>query len=102
MSLVRGSGNVFRDLGLANPETRQLKAILAGQVTRVLAERGLSTRQAQNLTGIDHGDFSRVRSAKPSRFTVDRLIAMLEGLGQEVEVTVDVRPRAPGRAPAFA
>jgi predicted XRE-type DNA-binding protein len=48
---------------------------------------------AKELTGIDHGDFSRVRRAKLDRFTAERLIAMLEGLGQEVHVSVDVRPR---------
>jgi predicted XRE-type DNA-binding protein len=92
MELVHGGGNVFRDLGRPNPEARQLKAILAGQVLKVLDERGLSTRKAQELTGIDHGDFSRVRRAKLERFTVERLMAMLEGLGQQVEVSVIVRP----------
>jgi predicted XRE-type DNA-binding protein len=101
MELVHGSGNVFRDLGRPNPEVRQLKAILAGQVLRVLDDRGLSTRKAQELTGIDHGDFSRVRRAKLDRFTVERLMAMLEGLGQEVEISVDVHPRTgAAKAPA--
>ena len=27
MELIHGSGNVFRDLGLSNPEVEQLKAI---------------------------------------------------------------------------
>jgi predicted XRE-type DNA-binding protein len=100
MELVHGSGNIFRDLGRPNPEARQLKAILAGQVLKVLDESGLSTRKAQELTGIDHGDFSRVRRAKLDRFTVERMIAMLEGLGQEVEVSVDVHPRRPVAASA--
>jgi predicted XRE-type DNA-binding protein len=100
MELVHGSGNIFHDLGRPNPEARQLKAILAGQVLKVLDESGLSTRKAQELTGIDHGDFSRVRRAKLDRFTVERMIAMLEGLGQEVEVSVDVHPRRPVAASA--
>ncbi len=91
MELVHGSGNLFRDLGRPNPQARQLKAILAGQVLKVLDDQGHG--KAQELTGIDHADFSRVRRAKLDRFTVERLIAMLEGLGQEVEVSVDVHPR---------
>lgn len=89
-----------RDLGRPNPEARQLKAILAGQVLKVLDDHGLSTRKAQAMTGIDHADFSRVRRAKLDRFTVERLIAMLEGLGQEVEVSVDVHPKRTPAAPA--
>lgn len=98
MELVHGSGNIFRDLGRAHPEARQLKAILAAQVLRVLDEAGLSTRKAQELSGFDHGDFSRVRRARLERFTVERLIAMLEGLGQEVAVSVEVHPRRPEAA----
>jgi len=97
MELLHGSGNVFRDLGRPNPEARQLKAVLAGQILKVLDERALSTREAQTLTGIDHGDFSRVRRARLDRFTVERLMAMLEGLGQEIEISVSVHPRQ--RAP---
>ncbi len=98
MELVHGSGNVFRDLGRAHPEARQLKAILAAQVLRVLDEAGLSTRKAQELSGFDHGDFSRVRRSRLERFTVERLIAMLEGLGQDVAVSVEVHPRRPEAA----
>ncbi len=46
------------------------------------------------MTGIDHGDFSRVRQAKLGRFTVERLITLLEGLGQEVEVRSAAQPNA--------
>jgi len=99
MELVHGSGNLFRDLGRPNPEARHLKAILAGQVLRVLDERGLSTRKAQEMTGIDHGDFSRVRRAKLDRFTVERMMAMLDGLGQDVAVSVDVRPKRVAKEP---
>jgi predicted XRE-type DNA-binding protein len=80
MEPVHGSGNIFCDRGRPNAEARQLKAILAGQVLKVLNAQGLSTRKAQEITGIDHGDFSSARRAKLDRFTVERLIAMPEGL----------------------
>jgi predicted XRE-type DNA-binding protein len=35
-----------------------------------------------------------VRQAKLSRFTIDRLMAMLDRLDQDVEVTVSVQPKA--------
>jgi predicted XRE-type DNA-binding protein len=93
MELVYGSGNIYRDLGRPNPEARQLKAILAAQISMVLKGEGITTRQAQEMTGVNHADFARVRAGKLDRFTVDRLLAMLEGLGQEVEVSVTVHPR---------
>ena len=91
--LVHGSGNVFRDLGHANPESEQLKAILAAKIIGVLDFQGLSVRKAHELSGFAAADFSRVRQAKLSRFTIDRLLAMLDRLGQDVEVAVTVRQR---------
>ena len=92
--LVHGSGNVFRDLGLANPEIGQLKAILAAKTIDVLDNQNISVRRAHEMTDFAAADFSRVRQAKLSRFTIDRLMAMLERLGQVVEVTVSVQPRS--------
>jgi predicted XRE-type DNA-binding protein len=93
MELIHGSGNVFRDLGLPNPEVEQLKAILAAKIIGILDEQKLTVRRAHELTGFAAADFSRVRQAKLSRFTVDRLMSMLDKLDQDVEVTVSVQPR---------
>jgi predicted XRE-type DNA-binding protein len=92
--LVRGSGNVFRDFGDPDAEILQLKAILAAKIIDVLDEQKISVRRAHEITGFAAADFSRVRQAKLQRFTLDRLIAMLTKLGQDVEVSVNVRPRS--------
>ena len=91
--ITRGSGNVFRDLVLPNPEIEQLKAILAAKIIGVLDGQKLSVRAAHEVTGFAAADFSRVRQAKLGRFTIDRLMAMLDRLDQDVEVTVNVQPR---------
>jgi predicted XRE-type DNA-binding protein len=39
-------------------------------------------------------EFSRIRNAKLERFTIDRMITILGKLGQDVEVTVNVRQRS--------
>lgn len=93
--LVRGSGNIFRDLDLPEPELEQLRSILAARIIKALDEQGLTVRRAQELTGFAAADFSRVRRANLGRFTVDRLMTMLARLGQDVEVTVNDRPRRP-------
>jgi predicted XRE-type DNA-binding protein len=95
MELIHGSGNVFRDLGLPNSNLEQLRSILAAKIIGVLDDRHLTIRKAQELTGISAADFSRVRQVKLERFTVDRLMHILDRLGQEVEVSVDIHPRTP-------
>ncbi len=93
--LVRGSGNVFRDLGMDNPGLRQLKATLAGQIVRALDERRLTVRQAHELTGVAAADFSRIRQVKLERFTVDRLMTILGRLERDVDVSIEVHARRP-------
>jgi predicted XRE-type DNA-binding protein len=95
LEIVRGSGNVFRDFGYADADIRQAKALLGTQIIHVLDKEALSTRDAEARSGVSHSEFSRIRQAKFSRFTIDRLMAILGRLGQEVELSVDVRPRKP-------
>jgi predicted XRE-type DNA-binding protein len=96
--MIRGSGNLFRDLGHPDADREQLRALLAARIIGVLDERKLTVRAAQEMTGVAAADFSRIRKAKLGRFTIDRLMTILAGLGQEVEVTVTVRPRGVGSA----
>jgi predicted XRE-type DNA-binding protein len=91
--IIRGTGNVFRDLGHADADKEQLRALLAARIIGVLDDRKLSVRAAHEVTGVAAADFSRIRNAKLDRFTIDRLMTILSGLGQQVEVTVDVHPR---------
>lgn len=97
MELIRGSGNVFRDFGYPDAEVRQAKALLAAEIVKVLDAQGLSTRQAEARTGIAHAEFSRIRNVKLERFTLDRLLTILDKLGQNVELSVTVTPRMKDR-----
>jgi predicted XRE-type DNA-binding protein len=95
MEVVRGSGNVFRDLGHASPDVEQLKAILASEIIKMLDRKGLSVRAAHAQTGIAAADFSRIRNADLGRFTLDRLLSIINRLGSRVEVRVKLRTVLP-------
>ena len=94
--LIRGSGNVYADLGIKNPEQRQLRAILAAEIGKTLADEKLTVRAAEKITGVAAADFSRIRQAKLKGFTIDRLMTILDRLGRDVEVSVSVLPRVAG------
>jgi predicted XRE-type DNA-binding protein len=91
LELVRGSGNVFRDMNHASPDVMQLKAILAAEIIKILDREGLTVRGAHASTGIAAADFSRIRSADLGRFTLDRLISILNRFGARVDVRVRIR-----------
>ena len=91
LGLARGSGNVFRDLGHQDADVEQFKAILAAEIIKALDREGLSVRAAHSRTGVAAADFSRIRHADLGRFTVDRLMSILNRLGSRIEVKVRVR-----------
>ena len=93
LDTVHGSGNLFRDLGDTDSDVRQLKTLLAAEIIKLLDRKQLTVRKAQELTGVDAGDFARIRNAKLERFTVDRLIGIVNRLGSRVDVSVRLRRR---------
>ena len=94
LDVVRGSGNAFRDLGHKSADAEQFKAILAAEVIKALNRERLTVRAAHARTGVAAADFSRICNANLGRFTVDRLISVLNRLGSRVEVKVRVRRAA--------
>jgi len=92
LEVTRGSGNVYRDLGHANADVKQFKALLAAEILKTLDRQQLSVRQAQVRTGIAAADFSRIRNADLGRFTLDRLMSIINRLGSRVDVKLKVRP----------
>ena len=91
---VRGSGNIYRDFDVPDADVRHLKAALVAQIIKTLDKKGLNIRKAQSLTGIDAGYFSRVLEADFRRISIERLMAMLNGLGLRLEVAVKANPVA--------
>lgn len=99
--LVRGSGNVFADLGLPDAELEQFRAILAAEIGKTLAADKLTVRAAEKLTGVAAADFSRIRQARLKSFTIDRLMTILDRLNRKVQVSVAVHKRDPARQSAL-
>jgi predicted XRE-type DNA-binding protein len=91
--LIKGSGNVYQDFGRPNAGLEQARAIVCAQIIKIMDDRRLSTKDAERLTGVAHTEFSRLRNAKLSRFTLDRLITILGKLDQSVEINISFHPR---------
>ena len=92
--VTRGSGNVFADLGMANPEERLAKAQLASLIDDVIRERGLTQQEAAALMGIDQPKVSHLLRGRLSGFSTQRLIDFLNALGRDVEIVVRAAPKS--------
>ena len=87
-----GSGNVFADMGLPDPEERYAKAMLSILISRAIKARGLTQAEAAKLLGTTQPKISAVMRGRLSGFSIDRLFRFLTALGMDVHV--DVRPAA--------
>ncbi len=83
-----GSGNIFADLGFANPEREELKARLTLQIYRLIKQRGLTQTEAGEILGIKQPHVSSLMRGQSGAYSVERLMDFLTALGQDVEITV--------------
>ena len=92
----KGSGNVFADLGLPNPEQELLKARLTLQIYKIVKARGLTQTQAGEILGIKQPHVSALMRNRAGNFSVGRLMEFLTALGQDVKITVGPTRKARG------
>src|SRR5262245_48896702 len=83
-----GSGNVFADLGLANPDLALAKAQLVQRIGNLIAERKLTQVKAAGLLGLDQPKVSALVRGRVEGYSMDRLFKFLTALGQRVEIVV--------------
>ena len=90
-----GSGNVFADLGLPNPEECQLKAYLIMEIGDAISGDGLTKKQAAQKLGLSQHDFSELLEGALADFSVNQLVSYLNCLGRDVTLSASVWKRAP-------
>jgi predicted XRE-type DNA-binding protein len=85
---VESSGNVFADLGIANPDEMLAKADLAIRIAEILRRRRLTQTQAAVVLGVDQPKVSALIRGRLSGFSIERLLRFLLRLGADVSITV--------------
>ena len=96
--VVRGSGNVFADLGFAQPEEELTKAKLASLIRQVIERKHLTQASAGAVMSIDQPKVSALLNGRLGNFSSERLMRFLTALGQDVRITVKSKPHRRERA----
>ncbi|MEN9521548.1 MAG: hypothetical protein RLZZ381_4136 [Cyanobacteriota bacterium] len=89
-----GSGNVFADLDLPNPEERLIKAELARRISEIIRQRALTQVEAAELLEIDQPKVSALTRGRLNGFSTTRLFRFLNALGSDVEIVVKPKPES--------
>jgi predicted XRE-type DNA-binding protein len=92
--IVRGTGNVFADLGYPDAAERQAKLRLACALNQVLDQRKLTQAEAAKVLGVGQPKVSALRRYKLAGFSVERLMTLLTALDQDVEIVIRQKPRS--------
>lgn len=85
-----GSGNVFADLGLPNPEERLAKARLMLLIKKTIERQDLTQVQAAQRADVAQSDISNIMRGRGRTYTLDRLFAIFHSLGGKVTIEASV------------
>ena len=80
--------NVFKDIGLPNPEEHLVKAQLVYKIDTIMKKRRLKQAEAAHLFGVKQPDISKMLRGEFRQFSVERLMRFLVALDQNVAIVV--------------
>jgi predicted XRE-type DNA-binding protein len=94
LEIIRGTTNVFADLGYPDAAERQTKTRLAFAVNELLKSRKLKQKEVAILLNIPQSKVSALKNYRLDQFSVERLMEFLTALNQDVEILI--RPHGDG------
>ena len=92
--IVRGTGNVFVDLGFVDAEERQTKLRLAYALNSIIDARHLTQQAAAACLGLNQPKVSALRNYKLEGFSVERLMTLLNALDRDIDIVIRKKPRS--------
>jgi predicted XRE-type DNA-binding protein len=82
------SGNIFADLGVAEPEIALRKADLARELIAAIKNRGITQQEAGEVLGIGQPKVSAIVRGHLKDFSVNRLMELLTLLNYDIHISV--------------
>jgi predicted XRE-type DNA-binding protein len=95
------SGNLWADIGRPDADEALARAELMSRVADIIRQRRLTQARAAEFLGTNQPTVSDLMRGKMSKFSLERLIAFLNALDRDVEITVRRRPAGSNRAARF-
>jgi prophage regulatory protein len=89
--LPRGSGNVFSELGLLEPDVELAKADLSVRIQQLATHRRLTPEEAASILSVPKSELPGLFQGRLATRSLDQLLRMLTWLGDDVEIFI--RPR---------
>lgn len=88
IEVLRGSGNVFADLGLVNADKLKIKTGLAMEIRKAIRTHGLTQQDAAKRMGITQPKVSDMMRGNFTNLSERKLMDCLIRLGYDIEISV--------------
>jgi len=92
LNYEKGSGNIFADLGFPDSQQELLKARLIYEIYKIIEKRKLTQREAAQILDISQSYVSDLKRNRSGRFSVGKLLQLLNALDMDVEVKLKEHP----------
>ena len=83
-----GTGNVYVDLGIDDPEGMLVKAQLVAKIAEILGEQGYTQTRAADILGVPQPKLSKILRGQFRGVSERKLMDCLAKLGRDVDIVV--------------
>lgn len=84
----KGSGNVFADLKIPNPEDAFAKAEVVRRIDKIIKRKKLTQIKVAKILKIGQSKVSQLLRGYFQNFSLERLFRFLNDLGQDVNISI--------------
>jgi len=84
--VTRGSGNIFRDIGLSNHDEHLLRAKVAIFLGKLIEHNSMTQAVAAERMGMKQPDLSKILRGHLAGFSLERLLTAANALGADFEI----------------
>jgi predicted XRE-type DNA-binding protein len=88
--VTKSSGNIFADIGLANPEEMLVKAQIVHKIEQEIKNRNLTQAEAAKLIDIPQPRVSKIVNGRFHDISESKLMHCLNKLGYNIKIQVEI------------
>ena len=92
IEIEKGSGNVFKDLEVPNPEEYLAKTRLALIINGIITKSGITKHKAAKMLDLSKSEFSALQDGLLDDFSIQQLFSLIRKLDCDIEIVVRGRP----------
>lgn len=88
IAIEKSSGNVYADIGLADPQEMLVKAKLASKIGDIIKRQHLTQQQAAELLGMPQPKVSKLLNGQFRGISETKMLECLARLGRDIDIVV--------------